>query len=447
MRNSKEELFERMPIPKAVASLCVPTILSCIVMVIYNLADTFFVGLLNDAAETSAVTLAAPVILAFNAVNNLFGVGTSSVMSRALGVKDHDTVKKSSAFGFYGAIFSGLIFSACVLIFKNGFLQMLGAKPENVRQTADYLFWTVICGAVPSILNVVMGSLVRAEGSAMHASIGTMSGCLLNILLDPFFILPWGLGMGASGAGLATLISNSVACLYFLIFVAVKKDKTFVCVRLSEFRPTGKLVGDVAAVGVPSAIQNLLNVTGMTVLNNFMAAYGAEAVSAMGIAHKTALVPMYIAMGFGQGIMPLVGYNFASGNRRRMRDSIVFAGVIEVAFMAAVTCAVSIFSENAIRLFMENRTIVTLGGAFLRAQILAQPFLCIDFLAVGVFQACGMGKRAFVYAVMRKVVFEIPALVVLNRLFPMYGLAYAPLVAEVVLAGMAIFSLKKILTE
>ena len=174
-----------MPIPKAVMQLAIPTVISSLVMVIYNLADTYFVGMLNDPIQNAAVTLAAPVLLAFNAINNLFGVGSSSMMSRALGSKDMDTVYKSSAFGFYCALFSGLLFSVLYTVFSAPLLVVLGANAETAQATGGYLMWTVSFGAAPAILNVVMAYLVRAEGASLHASIGTMSGCLLNILLDP----------------------------------------------------------------------------------------------------------------------------------------------------------------------------------------------------------------------------------------------------------------------
>ena len=212
-----------MPIPKAVAKLAVPTILSSLVMVLYNLADTYFVGMLNDPLQNAAVTLAAPVLLAFNAVNNLFGVGTSSMMSRALGRKEYDMVRRSSAVGFYCALFCGAIFAALCTALKNPLLVMLGADTVTGPATAAYMLWTVSCGAIPAILNVVLAYLVRSEGASLHASVGTMSGCLLNIVLDPIFIMPWGLNMGAAGAGLATFLSNCVACAYFFVLLYVKK--------------------------------------------------------------------------------------------------------------------------------------------------------------------------------------------------------------------------------
>ena len=181
--NSKAHLFESMPIPKAVMELSVPMVVTSLVMVVYNLADTFFVGMLNDPAQNAAVTLAYPVMLAFNAVNNLFGVGTSSMMSRSLGAGDHEKVRICSAFGFYGALFSGLLFALLCTVFKGPLMALLGADSTTLDATAKYMLWTVSFGAMPAILNVVQGQMVRSEGASLHASIGTMSGCILNIIL------------------------------------------------------------------------------------------------------------------------------------------------------------------------------------------------------------------------------------------------------------------------
>lgn len=442
--NEKTELFERMPIPQAVAKLAVPTILSSLVMVLYNLADTYFVGMLADPVQNAAVTLAAPVLLAFNAVNNLFGVGTSSMMSRALGRRDYETVYRSSAFGFYCSLFCGLLFSALCIAFQGPLLQLLGADEVTLDATRQYLLWTVFCGAAPAILNVVMAYLVRSEGSSLHASIGTMSGCLLNIVLDPIFILPWGLNMGAAGAGLATFLSNCVACLYFFVLLRAKKGRTFVCISPKKFSFRRDIVAGVCSVGIPASIQNLLNVTGMTLLNNFTSGYGADAVAAMGIAQKINMIPMQIALGFTQGIMPLVGYTYTNGKQKRMKDTILFAVKLMLPVTVLVCIVYSAGAGTIIRAFMDNQEVIAYGTRFLRGFCLAQPLLFLDFLAVGVFQALGMGKYSLVFAVMRKIVLEIPALILLNLLFPLYGLAYAQPVAELVLAVAAVWMLGRI---
>ena len=444
MQQDRTLLFEETPIPKAVATLAVPTILSSLVMVLYNLADTYFVGMLNDPIQNAAVTLAAPVMLAFNAVNNLFGVGSSSMMSRALGRRDYDTVAKSSTFGFWCAILSGLAFSLLCILFKSPLLILLGADATTRAATEAYMFWTVICGAAPAILNVVMAYMVRSEGAAMHASIGTMSGCFLNIILDPIFIMPWGLNMGAAGAGLATFLSNCFACLYFMVLIFVKRGRTYVCIDPRKLSFDSTIVGGVCMVGIPAAIQNLLNVTGMSVLNNFTSAFGSNAVAAMGIAQKINSVTVQIALGLSQGIMPLISYNYASGNIKRMKKTFFFTARIALVFLVLMEIAYYAGARTWVGLFMQDQQIVDYGARFLQGFCLGMPFLAIDFLAVGVFQACGLGKNAFLFAILRKVVLEIPALFILNALFPLYGLAYAQFAAELVLAIAAVIVLARL---
>lgn len=442
--DEKTILFEQTAIPRAVAKLAIPTILSSLVMVIYNLADTYFVGMLNDPVQNAAVTLTAPVLLAFNAINNLFGVGSSSMMSRALGRKDYETVSRSSAFGFYCALICGFLFSLVCIVFSTPLLDLLGADDITAAATADYMLWTVQYGATPAILNVVIAYLVRAEGAALHASIGTMSGCLLNIVLDPIFILPWGLNLGAAGAGLATFLSNCFACTYFFILLFVKRGRTFVCLNPKKFTLKKEIVLGVCGVGVPASIQNLLNVTGMTLLNNFTSVYGANAVAAMGITQKINMVPMYISMGLSQGIMPLVSYNYASGNIRRMKRTVWFATRVALLLIFIVSALYFIFPGTFISLFMQNEEIIAYGSLFLRGFCLGLPFLCMDFLAVGVFQAVGMGKASLAFAILRKIILEIPALYILNRLFPLYGLAYAQFTAEAVLSVAAVIVLLRL---
>ncbi len=446
-KNEKAVLFEEMPIPRAVANLSIPTILSSLVMVLYNMADTYFVGMVNDPIQNAAVALAAPVLLAFNAISNLFGVGSSSMMSRALGRKEYDTVRRSSAFGFYCALFCSAMFSLLCLTLGTPLLALLGADATTSEATAQYLHWTVVCGAVPAILNITMAYMVRSEGSSLHASIGTMSGCILNMILDPIFILPGGLGMGAAGAGLATFLSNCVACCYFFVLLYVRRRTTFVCILPQKFTLKAAIVLGVCGVGVPASIQNLLNVTGMTILNNFTSSYGADAVAAMGITQKINMLPLQIALGFSQGIMPLISYNYASGNVKRMKEGLMFVLKVMLPFLAAVVLFYYFGAGTLIGMFMDNESIIGYGSRFLRGFCIALPFVCVDFLAVGVFQAIGLGRAALVFAILRKIALEIPALYVLNALYPLYGLAYAQFVAEFVLAVAAVIMLRWIFAK
>ena len=210
-----------------------------------------------------------------------------------------------------------------------------------------------------------------------------MSGCLLNIILDPIFIMPWGLNLGAAGAGLATFLSNCVACLYFFILLFIKRKNTYVCVNPAMLSFKKAILIGVCGVGIPAAIQNLLNVTGMTVLNNFTSSFGSDAVAAMGIAQKINMVPLYFSLGLSQGLMPLISYNYASGNIDRMKKALLFATKISLAFMFTVSIGYYFGAGFLTRLFMKNETIVAYGSRFLQGLCLTLPFLCMDFLEIG----------------------------------------------------------------
>lgn len=219
------------------------------------------------------------------------------------------------------------------------------------------------------------------------------------------------------------------------------------CVDPRMFSFDIAILKQICAVGIPAAIQNLLNVTGMTVLNNFTASYGTTAVAAMGISQKINMIPMYISMGLSQGVMPLVGYNYASGNRDRMRKAVTFATRISVSFILLMTMVYFVGARGLIGLFMKDEEVIAYGSRFLRGMCIGLVFLTVDFLAVGVFQACGLGRYSLTFAILRKVVLEIPALFILNWLWPLYGLAYAQTCAEFVLAIAAVILLRKILRE
>lgn len=444
MQNTNKKLFEETPVPQAVQTMMIPTIIGALVTVLYSLADTLFVGMMNDQIQNAAVALAAPALLAFNAVINLFGIGSSSMMSRALGRGDLKTVCASASLGFYGTVVRGALLSALCYIFMQPFVVLLGGDINTAAATTAYMNWAVVCGAIPTILNVVMGYMVRAEGASLHASIGTMSGCILNMILDPFFILPWGLGMGAAGAGLATFLSNCFACCYFFGLLMVRKKKTNINLNPKYLSLTKEIVFAVMEVGIPAAIQNLLNVTGMTILNNFVAGYGSSAVAAVGIAQKVYMVPIQVALGGTQGIMPLVGYSYASKNKQRFEETIQTVMKLLVPCMVLIMILCWIFAPSLIRLFMKNEEVITYGAMFLRGFCMCMPFMLVDFLAVSVFESVGMGKTALVFAILRKIVFEIPAIVILNKIFQASGITYAGFVSEFILSIFAVILLRRI---
>ena len=435
--------YEHKSIPRMVATLSVPTVLSLLVTILYNLADTYFVGLLNDPVQNAAVTLCAPLLLAFNSVANLFGVGASSMISRALGQEDYDTARKSAAFGFYGALAFSALYALACHGFETPLLKLLGADTITAEQTSLYMWWTVVLGAVPTIMGMVLSYLVRSEGDSFRASLGVGSGCVLNIFLDPVFVLPWGLNMGAEGAALATFLSNCVVCLYFAVILWRKRGSTCLTLHPKNLNVTRTIVVGIFTVGVSAAIQNLLNVTSIMILNNFAASYGTNAVAAVGIVQKVNNIPCYIMLGISQGISPLVGYTYARKDYPYMWNVIRFSMKLVLALSLVCSAVFLAMGRPVTGLFMANEEIITHGNALLRGCALGAPFLCIDFLSIGIFQAVGMGQTALAFAILRKVILEIPATILLNRAVGLYGLTFASAFSEIVLCITAIVILSR----
>lgn len=438
-------LFEKEKISKAVFKLSIPTICSNLVMILYSLADTFFVGMINSPAQSAAVSIISPVLLAFNAINNLFGVGSSSMMSRALGAKDYKTLRRSSAFGFYGSLICGVIFSMLAAIFSGPLLHMLGASEETMEPSSRYLLWAVILGAPFAILNVVMGYMVRAEGNTLQASIGTMSGAFINILLDPLFILVF--GMKAEGAALATLIANICACLYFFGYLYLKRKTTLVCIDIKEFGFKKNIVSGICAVGVPASIQNLLNVVSQVLMNNIAAFYGTTAVAALGIAFRSSQVLMYVGMGISQGVMPLIGYTYAARMIDRMKSCIFYTMKLSICIMFTLTIFYELFPAKIMGAFISDPDTVTIGSVLIRGMALANPFLAIDFMNVGVFQACGKGTQSLILAILRKGIFEIPFMFLFNAVLGVYGIGFSALCAEVLMTAISLLMLRSLLKK
>lgn len=442
---SREELFEKSPVWTAIFTLTIPMIISSLVAMIYNLSDTFFVGVLNDSVQNAAITLTVPAMTLFYGITNLFGIGASSLMSRSMGQKDFETVKRASATGIYLALIGAIALSAVTLIFNSSTLQLLGTDEITFQATKDYLFWTVCLGSVPGIMSIMFSYLLRAEGRSLQAGIGQISGCLLNIILDPFFILPFGLNLGAAGAGLATFLANCVACTYFLLLICRERGNTYVCIDPAFITFKRYVLSNIFIVGIPGVFQNVLNVMSMTILNNIVAGYGADVVAAVGIANKINQLPIQIVFGFTQGVMPLIGYNFAAENFPRMKETIRKTYVVTLSALLGILVLFNAAGQPIVRFFMDNDEIVRTGAWFLSGFGISLPFMCIDFMVVGITQAFGMGRPALVFSFLRKVFLEIPLILILNAAAGVMGIAYAQCATEIMMAVIALFVQRSIL--
>ena len=312
---SEQELFETVPVPRAVATLAIPTVISQVVTMIYNLADTFFIGQTGDPLMVAAVSLVSPWFNLLTALGNLFGLGGSSLISRMLGVKQEGEIRYVSAFSIWAGAAVTACFSLGSFLARGPLLTFLGASADNYGYAEDYLLWVVVIGGVPTMVSLALGHLLRSEGHAREASAGMMFGGILNVILDP--ILIFGFHLDVAGAAIATAFSNAASVVFFAWAYLRLKGHTAVSFRPRYF--TFRYVGQIFSVGLASALATALGNASNMVMVHLASGYGDIPVAAYGIVKRIDQFPLNVSMGLCQGFMPLVGYNYAARNYDRMR--------------------------------------------------------------------------------------------------------------------------------
>ena len=418
-------IFERMPVRKAILLNALPTVAGMVVILIYNIADTFFVGQTNDPYQVAAVSLATPVFLLFMATGNLIGIGGTSVISRALGEKRPEFANNVSAFCFYASWLVGVIFAALFLLEMPNILNAIGVSGQTLEPTRDYLLY-VAPSAPFVIMSVAFGNIVRAAGRAKEAMFGMMLGTGLNIILDPIFILYFNMGVG--GAAIATLIGNVVSALYF--WRLVSGSNTSLSIKLADFRFKG-VFWPVVSIGVPAALNNVLMSTSIIVLNNVLSSYGDIAVAAMGVATKVSMIAVLLQIGLGVSIQPLLGYNYGAKNSKRFR-SILQTSILYALIMGSVLTVVSwLGSGYIVNAFIEDQSVYDQGVRFVKALLLTGPVIGIMFIYINTLQAMGAAKESLILSISRQGFIFIPMIFTLNYFFGLSGVVYAQPVADV----------------
>lgn len=433
-QTSEKELFETMPVHRAVAALAVPSVISQIVSIIYNLADTFYIGQLGNPCMVAAVTLVYPWFNVLTALGNLFGIGASSLISRQLGSGNHEDAGKVSAFGFYGGMGATLLFCLCSLVFRIPLLRFLGASDENIAYAQEYLLWVVVFGGIPTMLSMTLAHLLRSEGHAKWASAGMMFGGILNMILDP--VLMFWLGMGFAGSAIATALSNLVAMLFFLFVFYKLKGGTVLSLAPQNF--SIQFVKQVFSVGTAPAMTTMLATASNMVIVKLAAGYGDISVAAYGIIKKIDMFPLGISMGLCQGFMPLVGYNYAAGNYKRMRQVSVFSWKTAMAIAGGFVVCFCSFAPWILQAFIQDMPTSTLGTSFLRIACLAVPLTSVNALIIYTLQAMGKGIHATILAICRQGLLNIPCLILMNRLFGLYGMIWTQLMIEALMLPVTI---------
>ena len=418
------QIFENMPAHQAVRRQIVPAVISQMIALIYNLADTFFVGLLNRPVETAAVTVAYASFLMLTAISNLFGVGGASAVSRALGKHDAKTAGEISSAAFWLGISSAVVYLFLFRVFMRPILFISGATEETFGSVSAYARWVILCGGVPTVLNVLLANLIRSEGNAKQASFGVSLGGIVNILLDPLLILPRFAGMGAAGAGLATAISNTVAMLYLLWVILRPGSKTVLRLRVPRMECVRKHLAEIVSVGFPSAVQYALTVVAVAAQAKFVSHYPTQAVAALGITKKLDQLPLYFSIGVSAGLLPLLAYNHSSGNLSRRRAVFRCGLAVSLGFSLVCLTAYELFAPQLASIFISDGATIDYAAAFLRRMVVAMPLMSVCYPMIIQFQAMGRAGESLICSVLRKGVLDVPLLFLMDALLPLYGLMW-----------------------
>lgn len=432
-------LFAEAPISKALRTMIAPTILSQIIVLIYNMADTFYVGRTSDPYMVAGVSLILPVFNLLICISNLAGVGGGTLISRLLGQGREDEAKRASCFSFYLCIGCALAFSLVMLYFMDPLLGLLGAGANTWRYAKEYAVCVICLGGVPTVFSNVAANLVRSSGLSRQAGLGITFGGLLNIALDPLFmfvLLPK--GYEVLGVGIATFLSNCAVCVYFLIVLYRFRRRAPVTLSPRVGRPERASIRSVFAVGLPAALTMLLFDLDYMVIDRLMSAHSDLALAAIGIVLKVERLPLNVGIGICQGMIPLIAFNYASGDVQRMDSAARYSLVLGLIVAAASVLLYELFAPYLILFFMKDAQTAALAAAFLRVRVLATPLMFLCFFTVHLFEAYGQGRISLLLGVMRWAVFNIPLLLLLDRLFGEQGVIFTQVTAD---ALAALFSL------
>lgn len=436
-----EALFARCPIPRAVLRLALPTVISQIILVIYNMADTFFIGLTGSDAKLAAATICMPTFMILSAVANLFGIGGASFISRALAREQYREAREAAAFSFYGCIAVVMAYAAGLWLLRDRVLPALGGEDPAVYAYAEvYLRWAVVIGGVVTALNSLFGHLIRAEGRALHAGVGIVLGGVLNMALDPLFmfvLLP--AGQEVLGAAAATFASNCAATLYFAAILLKSRKSSVIRLAPSRRMFDRRLMLAVLSTGLPACLMTILENVSYAVLDHLMARYGIDHQAGLGVAKKINMLAHSIVRGMSQGVLPLIAYNYARKDLKRMDHALYLSALSSVA-IATLCMVVSMTSPCAlVALFIRSGSeAIPLGGRFLRILALGAPFSAWAYAVISYFQATKRGGRSFLLAVMRKGLLDIPLMWLLAPRFAAEGIVAATPIADILCAAVAL---------
>lgn len=408
-------------------------------MVLYNMADMFFVGMTNDTAQVAAVSISSPVFSIVMALGSMLGSGGCSIIARILGEKDTDKVKMYSSLCCWGSLVFGLMLMVVCLLGSDAILHTLGANDDIWHHSKTYL--TVLAlGAPMMIFTTAFGNIIRAEGAMRESMIGNLLSTAINVALDPLFIL--GFGMGVGGAAVATVIANMVGAIYLVLYICRKRSNLTINPRYAMRHP--KAIGKVLALGAPNAINSFMTGIASIFANRLLVGYGTVAVAAMGAASKSVRVISFVQMGLCLGVQPMMAYCYGAKNVSRLRETIRKTTILTVVVGCALTIVCLFNSRFLITMFLRDEAALDLGREMISMLVLSGPFIGIYYISTGFLQASGSALLASITSLLRQGILFIPLLYVMNAFLQVKGNIGAHLAADAIATIVAIvFALRQ----
>ncbi len=426
MEQKSLEVFESMPVPKAVFKNALPAMAAMLMVLIYNLADTFFIGQTHDALQVAAVSLATPVFLIFMAVGTVFGMGGTSVISRALGEGRKDYAKKVCSFCMWGCVIMGVVMAALFLIFMEQILSLIGASSDTWDLAKTYLM-IVVCSGPFVLISNCYTNVIRTEGESGRACMGQLLGNLLNVVLDPIMIL--GFGWNIAGAAIATVIGNVFGAGYYITYFL--RGKSSLSVRLKDFTLREKVCSSVLAIGVPAALGSMLMSISQIIINSQMAEYGDMAIAGMGVAMKVVTITGMVCIGLGQGVQPLLGYCVGAKLWKRFKDVFKFSFIFSFILGVVLTVVCYLFTNQIVSAFLADVTAFDYAVQFAKILLTTSPIFGVFYVLTNALQAMGAATASLVINLSRQGIIFIPVLFILKAVLGLTGLVWAQPVADI----------------
>ena len=450
MDKERKELFETERITRSVARLALPSVIGQLILVVYNMADTYFVGLTQNEAMITAVTVCMPAFMVLSAIANLFGIGGGAVFSRALGRGELDKTATVCSISAAGCAVVTLTYTAAVALLRRPFLIFLGASSAIVMDMSmEYLMVTVCAGGLFTSLGAYLAHMVRAEGRSPQASAGVMLGGVLNIALDPLFMFAvFPADKAVLAVGTATAVSNLAAFIYYAVLLLGRKTMLSFSIPqaftgFSDQKKRGVL-RDILLTGFPAFLMTLCENISYAVLDNLMAAAGIAAQAAVGVAKKINMLAHSIVRGLAQGVLPLLAYTYAARNYSKLRRIVRLTCISAAGISAVIMAFYMVFAGQLVDIFLPAGSgSIAYGSAFLRILCAGCPFSAFAYTIISFFQAAGRSNMSFCLAVLRKGALDIPLMFLLGRVFPVYGIVAATPIADIVCCAVSAILIKR----